>query len=317
MGPPSGHCIRKVTGEIGMKRKTADAARGKWRGILLALGIDEKYLTGKHGPCPMCEGRDRFRWDNQNGNGGFICNVCGAGNGFDLLMQVKGWKFSQAAAEVDQVCGNVEAEAARPKMDERARVDMLNRLWLSGTQLQDGDPAHAYLSGRVVLPRSLPSCLRYAPACPFPDGVRSPAMLALVRGADNEPVNIHRTALGSVDGKRFRATMPGDLPDGSAVRLFPLHGTRLGIAEGIETALAAAHRFNLPVWSALNATMLAKWQPPVGVTEVVVFGDCDPAYGGQAASFALAHRLAARLRLQVEVRIPQAIGKDWADADAA
>lgn len=300
-----------------MKRKTADAARGKWRGILLALGIDQAFLTGKHGPCPICEGRDRFRWDNRNGDGGYICNVCGAGNGFGLLMAVKGWKFQQAAAEVDQIVGNIEHEAPRPKISEQSRVDMLNRLWLSGTQLQEGDPAHAYLSGRVALPRSLPSCLRYAPDCPMPEGRRSAALLALVRGADGEPVNIHRTTLAPTDGKRFRATMPGELPEGSAVRLFPLHGSRIGIAEGIETALAAAHRFNLPVWSALNSTMLAKWQPPVGATEIVVFGDCDPAYGGQAAAFALAHRLAARHRLQVEVRIPQAIGKDWADADAA
>lgn len=300
-----------------MKRKTVDAARGKWRGILLSLGIDEKYLTGKHGPCPMCEGRDRFRWDNQNGNGGFICNICGAGNGFDLLMQVKGWKFAQCAAEVDQVCGNVEAEAVRPKIDEKSRVDMLNRLWLSATQVQDGDPAHVYLAGRVALPRSMPACLRYAPNCPLPEGQREPAMLALVRGADGDPVNIHRTSLAKVDGKRFRATMPGDLPAGSAVRLFPLHGTRLGIAEGIETALAAAARFNLPVWSALNSTLLSKWIAPAGVTEVIVFGDHDPKFGGQSAAYTLAHRLAARDRLQVEVRIPETMGLDWADSDAA
>ena len=39
-----------------MRQRTADAARRKWRGILLALGIEEKFLSDKHGPCPMCGG---------------------------------------------------------------------------------------------------------------------------------------------------------------------------------------------------------------------------------------------------------------------
>ena len=35
---------------------------GKWPSTLLELGIPEEFLTGKHGPCPMCGGKDRFRF---------------------------------------------------------------------------------------------------------------------------------------------------------------------------------------------------------------------------------------------------------------
>lgn len=298
------------------KLKTADAARGKWRGILMAMGVDTKYLTDKHGPCPVCEGRDRYRWDNKDGRGTFYCSQCGAGNGFDLLMRLNGWDFITTAKRVDEIVGNVEPETAKPKMDDAKRVELLNRLWTSSTKLAYGDPVFAYLGRRGVLPKSVPSSLRYCPSCPCPDGEKRPALIALVQGADGNAVNIHRTFLGpngKADMPDPRAMMPGALPEGSAVRLAHLHGERLGIAEGIETALAASLKCSVPVWSAINATMLAKWTPPEGVREVVIFGDNDANFAGQAAAYALAARLAGRLKLAVQVMIPDAVGTDWAD----
>lgn len=296
--------------------KTADRARGKWRGILMALGIQDRFLSGKHGPCPFCEGRDRYRWDNDKGNGTFICSHCGAGDGFEILKRLKGWDFKTCAQEVDKIVGGVSAEPIRKPIDDQTRRDRLNSLWTASQALNGTDPASVYLASRGV-PHSA-SCLRFHASCPKPHGEGfGPAMLALVHGVEGNPVTIHRTFLATPqDGKRQRALMPGELPDGCAVRLFP-SGAHLGIAEGIETAIAAAKRFGIPVWAAINATMLAKWVVPHGVEQVTVFGDCDPAYGGQAAAYALAHRLAARHRIAVDVRIPQETGKDWADADAA
>lgn len=301
-------------------KKTADAARGKWRGILMSLGIDQRFLTGKHGPCPMCEGRDRFRWDNQDGGGGFICSQCGAGNGFDLIMRLKGWDFAETAREVDRVVGNVKAEPIKPPIDQAARVEMLNRLWSTGVPPWIGDPAYAYLSARGAVPTPMPSCLRFTPVAPVPyGGGMAPALIALVLDKDGRPANLHRTFLTDPrpgEGRQ-RAMMPGEIPPGSAVRLFPVHGSRLGIAEGIETAIRASQRFGVPVWSAINATMLAKWEPPAGVDEVLIFGDNDPKFGGQSAAFTLAHRLACRTGLTATVHIPQQVGLDWAHADAA
>lgn len=298
--------------------KLGDMARGKWRGILLALGVNEKFLSGKHGPCPFCEGRDRFRWDNEGGKGTFICNQCGAGDGFEFLMRLKGWDFKAAAKEVEGVMGVAAHEPPKRKMSEEQRVSIMNDLWRGAKPLTAEDMGGAYLAGRNVLPGRVPSCLRFHPRCPVPfGGGFLPAMLAMVTNAEGHPVNIHRTFLGP-NGKAQienpRAMMPGDLPDGAAVRLYPIHGERLGIAEGIETAIAAAKRFAIPVWAALNSSLLAKWQAPAGVTEIVVFGDNDPKFGGQSAAYALAHRLAARQRLSVAVEIPQLAGKDWADA---
>jgi putative DNA primase/helicase len=84
---------------------TKTAAQGRWRRILVALGIPRQALKGSHGPCLFCKGRDRARWTNYEDNGGYFCNQCGFVNGFGLLMKFYGWSFSKAAGEVDRVLG--------------------------------------------------------------------------------------------------------------------------------------------------------------------------------------------------------------------
>ncbi len=69
---------------------TIEAAQGRWLEILAALGIDENYLRNRHGPCPICGGKDRFRWDNKWDNGEYYCQQCGPGNGMLLLRKLKG-----------------------------------------------------------------------------------------------------------------------------------------------------------------------------------------------------------------------------------
>lgn len=301
--------------------KAADLARGKWTGILKSLGIPDRHLTGKHGPCPFCEGTDRFRYDNKDGKGTFICSHCGAGDGFEFIQRAKGWDFKEAVQQVEQVLGHVRSDPAKPKMDKAKASDLCRRLWETAQALSGDDMASMYLMSRNALPGRLPGILRLHPKCPVPHGGGFlPAMLALVSDVEGRPVNIHRTFLGpngKADMENPRAMMPGELPAGSAVRLYAAHGNRIGIAEGIETAIAAAKRFKVPTWAALNSTMLEKWTPPEGVAEVMIFGDNDPAFGGQAAAYSLAHRLAGRLKLKVAVNIPGTVGKDWADSDAA
>lgn len=299
--------------------RTAEQARGKWRGILLSLGAPAKCLCDKHGPCPFCGGKDRFRWDNRDGGGSFICSQCGAGDGFEFVKRLKGWDFRQAAIEIDRIVGNVSVEPAKAKPSPTDQRRRLNALWKAGAKIRPGDPVAAYLAGRGLDMPQNTDCLRFVVECPVPHETGSrPAMVAMIADAAGKPANLHRTFLGpkgKAEMANPRAVMPGTIPDGAAIRL-AMHGERLGIAEGIETALAAANRFGLPVWAAINATMLAKWQPPESAREIAVFGDNDPAFGGAAAAYALAHRLAVK-GLTVEVRIPSARGRDWADADAA
>ena len=73
-----------------MFSKVKTAARGHWPDILESLGVDRSKLTNIHQPCPACGGTDRFRFDDKNGDGTFICSGGGgsitAGDGFKLLI---------------------------------------------------------------------------------------------------------------------------------------------------------------------------------------------------------------------------------------
>jgi putative DNA primase/helicase len=86
----------------------------------------------------------------------------------------------------------------------------------------------------------------------------------------------------------------------------------MGIAEGIETALSAHLLYDVPVWSALSAGGLTAFEPPSTCKSLLIFGDADGSYTGQASAYALAHKLAAK-GLNVDVRLPPEVGCDFND----
>ena len=300
--------------------KTTERARGKWDGILKRLGIAESFLDGKHGPCPMCDGKDRFHFNDLGGRGTFYCNKCGGGDGMDLAMKFTGQDFPETARQIDEIIdGSIGLKAKKPvvEISDACRTADRKRLWGSGRPITPGSLVDEYLRRRHLDELTYPSCLRFVPNAPDGDGGVRPAMLALVQSHDNASASIHRTFLHG-DGTRKaemaspRKMMPGKCPLGGAVRLGAWTGGVLGIAEGIETAMAAANEFEMPVWAALNANMLLQWVPPAGCAEVAVFGDNDESFTGQAAAFGLAKKLRTQ-GISVTVHIPPGVGDDWAD----
>jgi putative DNA primase/helicase len=296
------------------KNRTADDAVGRWPGILCALGVDARYLRNRHGPCPVCAGTDRYRFDDKDGRGTWFCSHCGSGDGFALLHRFFGWTFGHAAREVDRVIGVVAAGPAPITRSDDSKIEALRAVWKSSKAISQGDPAWLYLNRRTGI-RKAPADLRFHPGLKHSDGGLHPAMVALMRYPDGRPVSIHRTYLtlegnkaAVGDPKKFMQGMPlatASVRLGEAARC-------MGIAEGIETALAASRRFGVPVCAATNAVLLESWVPPAGVSEVLIAGDNDASYTGQSAAFALAKRL-VREGYTVEVQIPGAVGKDWAD----
>ena len=84
-------------------------------------GLTPDQLTNKHQPCPACGGTDRYRWDRDDGPGGWFCNACGGkdhmgggGNGLDLLMRVTGWEFKDACRRVEAHLGIVTTTPEPP-----------------------------------------------------------------------------------------------------------------------------------------------------------------------------------------------------------
>lgn len=296
-----------------MSLDTANAARGRWPGILEALGINPKYLRDVHGPCPACGGKDRFRFDDKL-NGNFYCSQCGAGDGFKLLQLVHGWDFKKAASEVDRIVGNIPVTEKRQERTDEDKSKACRKLLEGAGRVVEGTPAHLYLLNRCGAYGPFHGALRAHPGIRHTtSGGIHPALLAIMQYPDGGGASVHRTYL-TADGQKalvdpVRKMMPGLSLAGSAVRLGPI-AERLGIAEGIETAICAGKLFGLPVWAATCANQLKAWEPPQGVKEVVIFGDNDASYTGQEAAFALAKRLHAA-GLVVEVKIPPMVGTDW------
>ena len=297
--------------------KIQDRCIGRWRTILPAVGIAKEFLTGKHGPCPICGGTDRWRFDDKGGRGTWFCTHCGAGGGVDLVMRFAKIEFAGARKLIEQHLPDAAVEA--PKVRREPDNGRMMNLWRSAMPLSGNDPASWYLAGRGLLHTSWPTQLRFHPRVTYfhDDKTRTehPAMLALYVGPDRLTSTIHTTYLDERGRKaevpEVRKLAPGKTPKGGAVRLAPSAET-MGIAEGIETALSAMRLYDVPVWAALNAGKLVQWQPPQNVRHVLVFGDNDRSLAGQHAAWSLAYRLKTE-GFNVEVRLPDEIGTDWND----
>jgi len=305
-----------------------ERTRHRWHGILPAIGIPPKALSNRHGPCPICGGKDRFRFDNKGGDGTWICSHCGAGNGIGLVMKFQGCDFKEAARQIEQHIGAapiIVRDHSRPvstAITNNVQRDEIMKLWSRSKLITPDDYAGRYLYERCGL-TSFPPCLRFAADERYTEtGQRPtwhPMLVAKVDPSDEavalgERPALHRTYLSKVAGKA-EVTAPrkmmGAMPSGAAVRLAPCTDV-LGIAEGIETALSASSLYGVPVWAALNANLLQEWTPPRDVQTVYIFGDNDRSATGQAAAYALAHRLKGK-GLSATVELPATTGQDWND----
>lgn len=300
------------------------AALGKWPSILPLLGVSPSFLTKHHGPCPMCGGKDRFRFDDRGGAGGYICNGCGAGDGFKLVMGVNRWDFAEAAKRIEALLpGAALAPAQKEPPAEKAR-EAKNKLWKECRRLTAGDVVDRYLRGRGIELEAYPPSLRFGPRIRYQDGLEGtpsyhPAMVAMVVDRGGKPLTLHRTYL-TADGRKASVPKPKKIMSGKddmkgrspAIRLAEPRDGVLGIAEGIETALSASLLHGVPCWAVVSATMLQTWEPPEDVTDLWVFGDHDPNFAGQAAAGVLAHRAYTSGR-KVNVAYPPRLGDDWND----
>jgi len=303
-------------------RELEDRARGRWKAILLSIGIPETYLTGKHGPCIFCRGRDRWRWDNKDNRGSYLCGQCGAGWGIQLVQKHMGINLRKALEIINELLGGgqsmpMETRTQKPQMTEAEIKAMLNKIWDSGTALSGEDWVSQYLHSRGLM--LTPDNVRFCSALYESDTKkRFPGMVSKIVDKDNIPKAIQRTYLDpelpkKADIESPKKTTPtvGSLV-GCAIRLFPVKNEELGLAEGLENALACNQMFDIPVWSCVSSAILQGFIPPEGVRKIVIYGDSDPGYAGQVAAYTLAKRL-YRDGLLVDVAIPSNIGQDWVD----
>ena len=119
--------------------------------------MDEKALSGKHGPCPLCGGRDRFRFDDKDGRGTYFCSGCGAGDGVRLAMGITGLSFANlrslgSGRTLTLVDGrrHVGSQGGNLAVD----VDTIPRLLIQNVEIITGGASSVYgadaVSGVVI-----------------------------------------------------------------------------------------------------------------------------------------------------------------------
>jgi len=233
-------------------------------------------------------------------------------------------RASMTMAERAELARQVAQATAQRQEQQRAQwaenKGRMVALWAECRPLQLGDPATLYFKRRGLgglWPRS--SCLRLHRALPYwHEGAelgRFPALVAPIVAPDGQTVALHQTFLTS-DGRKAEVPTPKKLTRaagplaGAAIPLGKVQNGLIGIAEGIETALAAWAGSGVPVQAAYCANGLAGWQWPTGVRRIAIFADHDRA-GLEAADTLRARALHAGLRC--EVHTPTDPGQDWAD----
>ena len=337
-----------------MRHGTADiraAAQGRWPEIHAALGIPTHLLnTRKHQPCPRCGGRDRYRYTDYQGTGGYICNQCTpeGGSGFDLLMLIFGYDFTEALQQVAALLGLSDGRAGQysplpAKQPEHPLEDKqaaLLAVWNAARPLDGKDPASLYLRTRGLrLTGGLPGAIRYTEGLVDywyrgQDGGahilgRFTAMLAVIAYND-QMQGLHITYLQQEGGawrkldmphpdtgeplpaKKMKARYAGAL-GGAAVQLSAPDGQgRLLVAEGIESALAGMEMFGLPAAAALSANGMERFRWPPETRELYIAADHDPSRTGIKAAEALARR-AVLAGLTAKIWQSEALGYDVLD----
>lgn len=186
------------------------------------------------------------------------------------------------------------------------------RIWRDAQPLR-ASPAKAYLESRGILAAS--PALRFHPRTPLGPKGRArflPAMIAAV-SLDEGPIAIHRTFLSSEASGKAAFEKPkralGALGE-AAVRLFAPVSGKLGLAEGVESAMSAYALTGIPVWATLGNERFGLVSVPESVTELHLFVDHD-AGGELAASRGLAAY--ARDGRTIHVRKPSSRDTDWND----
>lgn len=292
--------------QVERKRRADLLVQDRWPDILTAAGMSEQFFRRAHGPCPFCGGRDRYQWSTKHG-GVWVCRKCTDGayrDGYAMLMQHMGYRFFWEA--IDYLLGDrggrsspvlrsaVPLKRQEGGIDVEKNLRRMAAIWSACREVQEGDPVHLYLHRRVPGLDFSPQMVRFHPALdywsPPPEGSdkpvllgRFPAMVAKAFDAKGAFVQLHKTYL-TPDGRKadvpvVKKTERGVGVNGFAVPIMPVAGDTLGVAEGIESALAASMLRRIPVWPCLNGPAMAAFDLPAHlmdqVNRLIIFADHD------------------------------------------
>lgn len=297
----------------------AGAACGHWPELLAAVGIDIPR-RGKHGPCPACGGRDRFRLDDRAGRGTWICNQCGSGDGLDLVCRVLS-TTPKAAAELLAPLVGVSAAGADPAERERVHQQQQARAEADAKQAeqlrQKAARRAAAIAGDVaqgVSPYFTVKGLEWPQAAINRTLIREggenfPAGSLVVVLTDEAGALVNVQLIRADGTKRY---LHGGQKAGAYHRIEG--GALVAICEGYATGLSVHLAIGATVYCAMDAgnllavTTIARRQHPEA--RILLCGDNDAHTQGNPGKTKAEHAAAAIGGL---VALPPEFSGDWND----
>lgn len=224
------------------------------------------------------------------------------------------------AATPEPIPEETTPEKSVPGSSENPRKKAAFYLWYTISQpITYGDPASRYFASRGIMcigrpGKDLRYGLKFCPAAQVQtsEGVQKlPAIFAAVRDSEGKLLTVHKTFLDQTwprkavieNPKRIAALPEGTSISGGAIYFQDINECRgtMIVAEGIETVLSVWFHYGCiyPAAALISATLMQQWNPPPGVTSVIIFADKDrPGPDGQEvgrkAAIALGRNLAER-----------------------
>lgn len=302
------------------------------------------------GPCPWCGGTDRFSINPVKAK--WHCRGHGGGaDAIGMVMHIAGLSFLEAVQDITgepPPSGNLKplseaekAERNRQRLESETRQqarkaqelayqedtrEAAQGVWDASVPIK-GTLAETYLRSREIALDEYPDMLRFHPSLPYPGKPKPyPVLVCRVDDVVGNLTAIWRIFLRE-DGRKAdveNAKLGLGPSAGGAVRLNGL-GPHIGIAEGVETALAAwmLTGRKIPIWSGLS-TAISGVEIPLGVSRVTIFPDGDrpmrrkgheyePAEpAGRKAAQALFARLTEE-GIRASIAAEPSVGKDYCD----
>ncbi|WP_150182934.1 TOPRIM and DUF927 domain-containing protein [Enterobacter asburiae] len=201
-------------------REVKRQAAGSWESLLPQCGVTVPP-KGRHGPCAICGGSDRFHYIDDHGGGEWHCRQCDEpnhGDGLDLIARSQGITITAAAQKVSSVLG-VDARTPEPKpAREKPQTDIAGKVAALVAKASPGQSA--YLASKGL-------------QCPFPMLSDGSLLLVLKNGAGAttgaqviKPDGSKRLVAGTVKKGSFGVVNSVELAE------------TVIIAEGLATALS-------------------------------------------------------------------------------
>lgn len=273
------------------------AAQGHWREILTANGLnlpDPKRRSG----CPVCGGKDRFRFDDQEGRGTWLCNQCGkdgkcgAGDGLSLYQKATGQSMSEAIRSLASYLGLSGSMSAA----DHARIEKQRQKAAKAAEQQRAKEA-SQREGAAALAQQMEleavGCMAEQVPYLARKGLSGFGVEVLAHDYDRHKAGSLLVVLFNIDGVTTSAeiidsegrkmALAGGQKKGSAAYIEPLgdslpeNAAHCGVVEGYATGLSVRALTGWPVFCGMSkagladAAKIARYNCPRA--QIVICGD--------------------------------------------